>query len=140
MAKTQQAGAETPAELTLEQAVAQIKALEESNAVLTTENTELKSDVETLKGEGEKLANQVKDLEAELKDSAAIVTDLKEQLAEASQGKKKGPIVKIGNDTFRIVGGTVIDKKPHSPEDLAADSKLCAKLIKRGSKLFQKTN
>lgn len=140
MAKTQQAGAETPAELTLEQAVAQIKALEESNAVLTTENTDLKSDVETLKGEGEKLANQVKDLEAELKDSAAIVTDLKEQLAEASKGKKKGPIVKIGNDSYRIVGGTVIQKKAFNPEDLAADSKLCAKLIKKGSKLFQKTN
>lgn len=117
MAETnKKAGADAPAELTLEQATAQIKALE---------------------AEKEKLAKQVETQAAELKDAAEIVTDLKKQLKESGDGKKKGAIVKIGKKSYRVIGGAVIKKKAYKPEDIAADADLAKKLLEKGSQLIQ---
>lgn len=72
-------------------------------------------------------------LKAELKDAAKVVDDLKEQLADKANA---GVLtVKVGSKKYVVVGGCVLEGKPYTKEDIAADAKIAEKLIKKGSKL-----
>jgi sulfate adenylyltransferase subunit 1 (EFTu-like GTPase family) len=117
MSNTKKAGADAPADLTLEQAVARIAELE-------TELAKSKS------------AQEVSS--KELEDAATVVADLKEQLKEAASNKGAGHFVTIDKVKYRVIGGTVINKKPFTPADIAADKELAKQLIEKGSSLLTK--
>jgi hypothetical protein len=82
------------------------------------------------------LNNKVAALETELADAADIIADLKDQLANG--GSAAGPTAKVGNEKYLIVGGFRSKGKEFTPQDIAADSKIVAELVKKGSTLVQK--
>jgi DNA repair exonuclease SbcCD ATPase subunit len=135
MAKTNQAGADL-APATLEEAVALAQGykeeLEKSAGAIKT----LEANNQGLTAELKKAAEVNKSLKSELKDASDVIEELKTQVAQADKKSSKGPIVKIGNKSYLVIGGTVIDRKPYKPEDLAADKELCKKLIEKGSTLL----
>jgi|GEM_PF-5212848 len=129
--KTTKAGATAPAELTLEQANAQIKDLTAGVDALNSANAALeeKSDKQDKIIEG-----QAKELE----DAANVVEELKAQLKDAGTDKAKGHLIKIGKDTYKVTGGTIINKKAYTAGDIASDKELAVKLIDKGSTHLQK--
>lgn len=90
----------------------------------------------------------VVELEAALVSEKAKVTALTAQaaeLAKALESAEKGPVVvsdrpvvKIGNDNYKVIGGANIDGKVHTAAEIAADKTLAKSLIDRGSGVLQK--
>lgn len=76
----------------------QIKTLTDQVATLTSEK-------EALTLENSKLKTQVADQDKALEQATAVVADLKTQLAEKKVGVIELPTVKLGNDTYELVGG-----------------------------------
>jgi len=80
--------------------------------------------------------------------SAGMVDGLKEKLeqataelkvAEATKAKNAKPVVKVGNDHYVVRSGVIgPNGQAISREDLAKDTKLCAKMIAGGSSIFKK--
>lgn len=121
--------------------------LEEINAALTAQITDLKAEGKKLEEEGlalkssleditKKYEASIKELESELKDAADVIADLKDQLAEG--GKAKGPVGKIGKDKYRIVGAFKKAGKTITAEDIAADENILKALVAGNSTLIEK--
>ncbi len=112
--------------------------LEEAIALLNEANAKLK-DADQKIADTEKAYKEAEDkseaLKAELEDAAAVIEELKAQAAQ-STGKSKGPVVKIGQQSYLVKAGTVLGGKPFTAADIAADKDLCKDLIERGSKLL----
>lgn len=72
-------------------------------------------------------------LEAELEDAAKVVAELKEKLAD---GKSKDLTVKVGGKKYAVLGGFREKGKTFTKEDIAADAKIAAELIAKGSQLL----
>jgi seryl-tRNA synthetase len=81
------------------------------------------------------LSAKVADQEKELADAQKMVSTLKEQVKDAKGYKV--PTGKVGNDTYKIIGGFRTKEKVYKPEDIAADEKVLAALVKKGSGLVQ---
>lgn len=99
----------------------------------TTQTASVNVEVEKLQKKVATLEKENAALKAELKDAAKVVDDLKEQLADKANA---GVLtVKVGSKKYVVVGGCVLEGKPYTKEDIAADAKIAEKLIKKGSKL-----
>lgn len=86
--------------------------LEEQVATLTKENAALKS---------------------ELSDAAKVVEELKEKLADS---KGSGLTVTVNKKKYAVVGGGYHKGKAYTKDDIAADAKIAAELIAKGSQLL----
>ncbi len=71
----------------------------------------------------------------ELKEAAAVVADLKEQLAAKSAGVLT---VKVGKVTYKVVGGGFHKGTPYTKNEIAADPKIAKELVEKGSGLLIK--
>jgi chromosome segregation ATPase len=127
MAKETKAGATAPA--TLEEAVTQITELQTKLTDAVQKLSASETEVKTLS-----IAKET--LEAELKDAAQVIEELKSTIALNKSGKGSKPVVEIGKKKYAVKAGTVIAGKTYTPEAIAADKKLCAELLEKGSKLL----
>lgn len=131
MAKDNKAGASAPASTPTAPAT-----LEEAVTLLAEANDKLAEAEKALEKEKAESAKQIDELKAELKDAADVIEELKANADLNKGGKSKGPVVVIGKKKYLVKAGTVINSKPYSPADLAANKELCAELIGKGSKLL----
>ena len=130
------------ADLTEEQKIATLSA---QVATLTQEKATASEQIKSLTLAKDTAEKALSDAQAQIKlvsaakdaaeksneDAAKIVTDLKTQLAEKQSGVIQLPVVKVGADTYELVGGSfMFDGKEVTHELLKEDSKLVAKLIK----------
>lgn len=128
-------------------AAAAAPSLEEINATLTAQISDLKAEGKKLEEEGlalkssleditKKYEGAIKELESELKDAAEVIADLKDQLKEG--GQAKGPVGKIGKDKYRILGAFKKAGKTFTPADIAADENILKALVAGNSTLIEK--
>jgi predicted RNase H-like nuclease (RuvC/YqgF family) len=108
-----------------------ILALTKQNETLTKENGQLKSQAGTLSSENEQLKKAVIQKDNDLEDAASVVEQLKTQLAEKKIGTVELPTVKLGKETYELVGGNFYyGGREVSLETLKEDAKLVAELVK----------
>jgi|SRR5690606_6757341 len=75
-------------------------------------------------------------LKNELQDATGIIDELKEKLANA--GDKDAPVIAtVGKKKYQVLGGFRTKDREYKPEDIVADQKLLASLVKKRSGLIK---
>ncbi len=105
------------------------KALDESKAALTaSQNKAAESEKQNAA-----LKATVAAKDKELEQAAGVVSGLKDELAQKAFGTVELPTVKVGKDTYELVGGNFFySGREVSIEVLKEDAKLAAELVKEG--------
>ncbi|QIP14726.1 hypothetical protein G8759_19955 [Spirosoma aureum] len=105
--------------------------LKSQTGSLSKENEQLKAQAGTLSSENEQLKKAVTQKDKDLEDAASVVEQLKNQLAEKRIGTVELPTVKLGKETYELVGGNFYyGGREVSLETLLEDAKLVAELVK----------
>lgn len=108
---------------------------EKTVALLEKELEAANKELAAAKKAKEDAEKQVAEMKQELEDSASIVKELKAQLADSKNNKV--PTVKVGDTTYKIVGGFRTKDRVYKPEDIASDSKVAKALVEKKSGLLQ---
>lgn len=97
---------------------------------------------------GKDQSAEVAQLESALESEKAKVTTLTNQAAQLAKALEEAeqspvvisdkPIVKIGNESYKVLAGTRVNGNVYTAAEIAADKTLAKSLIDRGSGVLQK--
>jgi hypothetical protein len=72
----------------------------------------------------------LEDAQITIDESVKFNLELQEKLEAAKSGIKVLPSIKVGDNTYEAVHGVFVDGKKYSPEEIAENADVAAKLVK----------